>query len=758
MKKYIILFLGSIFFFSSNSYAQFIQDWKWLHQSPQGNDLRWVKMWDVNTIYAIGYKGTFLKTTDRGLTWTVNHKAGRTSGIPLQIADLQDAYFFDQNTGIVVGSYGSIFRTTNGGVTFDSTNNPTPTNTTITGISFINNSTGYVISGLTNYRLLKSTDGGINWNAGFGTAPPYSNPYEIYAFNENKLLVLNQLGDVCISTNGGNLWNTYPIGSQVNFYKAVFIDANNGFACGDWGRCRYTTNGGFNWNNMSGVLFDRAIHFFDLKFRNNTVYLTGNSNYIFYSSNFGITWDSLQIMNSASLPLWSNSYYSTDMSVTGDTMITVGAHGSIYQTLGNSKITLSQYLKTGSLRDIWVSSTGLTLAVGSPSSPMITHDQILRSTNFGGNWSVVSPSSTSLADFYSIDMIDNNTGYICGSRSAVYKTTNGGLNWDSLVIPNIPAGVVLSKIDFVNSQTGWIFSRYVTGNDTTIFKSTNGGINWSKQKLNVGTGTLNTINSAIMLDENTGWLLNNKPRPWKTTNGGLTWDSTALNDNYLAGSLYDIKMLNASTGYCVGSNNRIYKTTNGGVTPWMNVSFTSSTVYTLYSVEVLSEQECVAMGTYGTAFYTSNGGSSWINKSLLSSIDDIYGSYLTSDRKLYAVGLLNSCIFKNSNMFPVNINPISEIIPNHFELMQNYPNPFNPSTKIRFYLPLWRGEGGRNVSLKIYDITGKEIQTLVNSKLSAGSYEVTFDASALNSGIYFARLVVNEGKDFFGVKKLILLK
>ncbi len=759
MKNYIIIILTS-FFFVSNLNAQLYQDWKWLHQSPQGNDLRWVKMWDANTIYAIGAKGTFVKTTDRGASWTFQHKAGRMSGIPLQRADLRKAWFFNQNTGIVAGTYGSIFRTTDGGITFDSVpGNPAPTNSTITGIYFINDYTGYVISGLTNYRLMKTTDGGLNWNTSYGTAPPYTNPLDLYAFNENKLLVLNQLGDVCISTNGGYLWNTYAIGSQVNFNKVIFLDANSGFACGDWGRCRYTIDGGYTWTNMSGVLFDRSIHFSDLEYRNNAVFLTGSSNYLWRSSNLGVTWDSIQIMSSQAFLPWSNSFYSTDMSVTGDTMVTVGAHGSIHQTVSSNKTALSQYLKIGSLRDIWASSsTGTVIAVGSPSSAgssLITHDQILRSANGGLNWTVVSPSPTSLADFYSIKMIDANTGFICGSRSAVYKTTNSGLNWDSLIIPNMPAGLILSKVDFVNAQTGWIFARYLTGNDSTIFKTTNGGINWFRQKLGTATGSENTIYAANMLDENNGWVLNSKPRPWKTTNGGITWDSTALSDNYLAGSLYGIKMFNTLTGYCVGSNNKVYKTTNGGTTPWISVGFTSSTIITLYSLEFVSSLEGVVMGTYGTSYYTSNGGASWINTSSFSSLDDIYGSYLTSDGKLFAVTLVNACIFKNSNMISVGISNNIQEIHREYKLMQNYPNPFNPTTRIRFEIPLSKGGSKGVVLLKIFDILGKEVMTLINESLQPGTYEAEWNASQFSSGIYFYKLTT-EG--FNETKKMVLIK
>jgi len=756
MRKAFILalFITSFLGYIHNLYAQLYQDWKWLHQYPQGNDLRWVKMWDVNTIYAIGYKGTFMKTTDGGLTWLVQHKAGRTGGIPIQPADLRDAWFFDQNTGIVVGNLGSIFRTTNGGFTFDSTNNPAPTNAVITGVWFINNNTGYVISGTTNYRLMKTTDGGITWIAGYGSAPPYTNPYHIRAFNENKLLVLNQLGDVCISTNGGTLWNIYPIGSQVNFYKTFFTDANTGYACGDWGRCRYTTDGGYNWFNMSGILFDRSIHFNDVKVRNNNVYLVGTSNYIWRSSNLGITWDSLEFIASGSLQPWQNNYYGLDFLSTADTAVVVGSKGSVHRILQSTKQTLSQYLKTGSLRDIWVGSpTGTIIAVGSPSSvssTVVTHDQILRSTNGGLNWSIVSPSSTSVADFYSIDMINSNTGYICGTKSAVYRTTNGGISWDSLVIPNMIPNLVLSKVDFVNPMTGWIFSRYTSGNDSTIFKTTDGGQTWFKQKLSVSSSSENSIYAACMLDENNGWVINTKPRPWKTTNGGLTWDSTKLNDNYLAGYLYDIKMLDPNTGYCVGSNNKVYKTTNGGATPWVSTGFSSSTVITLYSCEVFGALACIVMGTYGTAYYTSDGGTTWINKNLGGSIDDIFGSYLINGN-VYAVTLLTSGIFKNSNVF-TNINPQRQInLPNEFILYQNFPNPFNSSTAITFDLP----QSGYT-QLLVYDLTGRLIDIPLSTQLCAGNYHLTWNGEKLSSGVYLYQLRIN-GK-IFGSRKMLLLK
>jgi len=101
----------------------------------------------------------------------------------------------------------------------------------------------------------------------------------------------------------------------------------------------------------------------------------------------------------------------------------------------------------------------------------------------------------------------------------------------------------------------------------------------------------------------------------------------------------------------------------------------------------------------------------------------------------------------------------SEINPDEFKLYQNYPNPFNPSTIIKFTIsesPLPGGDGRSGlVTLKVYNILGREVTTLVNRELPAGSYEVTFDASSLASGVYLYRL---QAGNYVDSKKMILLK
>jgi len=101
----------------------------------------------------------------------------------------------------------------------------------------------------------------------------------------------------------------------------------------------------------------------------------------------------------------------------------------------------------------------------------------------------------------------------------------------------------------------------------------------------------------------------------------------------------------------------------------------------------------------------------------------------------------------------IGVKQISSGIPQNFSLSQNCPNPFNPVTKIKFTIPV-TGHA-MVVRLRIYDILGREINALINEKLSPGSYEVEWNASNFPSGIYFYRL---ETQGFSESKKMVLVK
>lgn len=99
---------------------------------------------------------------------------------------------------------------------------------------------------------------------------------------------------------------------------------------------------------------------------------------------------------------------------------------------------------------------------------------------------------------------------------------------------------------------------------------------------------------------------------------------------------------------------------------------------------------------------------------------------------------------------PVGINDPTSEIPSSYSLMQNYPNPFNPTTSITFAMPV-----AGNVELKVYDLLGKEVASLVSGNFIAGTHVVPFDASALASGVYIYKITAGS---FIDSKKMVLIK
>jgi len=132
-------------------------------------------------------------------------------------------------------------------------------------------------------------------------------------------------------------------------------------------------------------------------------------------------------------------------------------------------------------------------------------------------------------------------------------------------------------------------------------------------------------------------------------------------------------------------------------------------------------------------------------------------SYKFDDRKLNT-GKYNyrlKQIDNNGNFQYHNLSTIIEVgVPTKYDLSQNYPNPFNPTTKIDYDLPF-----DSKVTMILYDMTGREVKTLVNNTMTAGYYTEVFNLSNLSSGTYFYRLIAKSSdKDYLATKKMMLIK
>jgi hypothetical protein len=176
-----------------------------------------------------------------------------------------------------------------------------------------------------------------------------------------------------------------------------------------------------------------------------------------------------------------------------------------------------------------------------------------------------------------------------------------------------------------------------------------------------------------------------------------------------------------------------------------------------------SSQGISSNSDYATIKYNPAGDSLWVIRynffinDYASAIKvDTLGNVYVTGSSVNSDGTYSYATIKYVQM--VGIKPISTIVPISFDLSQNYPNPFNPTTKIKFDVgpplnPLLRKEG--TVVLRIYDVLGKEVVTLVNEQLNPGTYEVEWDASNYPSGVYFFKLITG---NYSETKKLILLK
>ena len=147
-------------------------------------------------------------------------------------------------------------------------------------------------------------------------------------------------------------------------------------------------------------------------------------------------------------------------------------------------------------------------------------------------------------------------------------------------------------------------------------------------------------------------------------------------------------------------------------------------------------------------FITTDGGTSW-EEQISSAIYPLRSVYFINENTGWVIGELG-LILKTTNGGVTFINEDLDQIPNGFSLNQNYPNPFNPNTKISFSIP-----ATNLVCIKVYDLNGELVETLLNEEKSAGTYSIYWNAAAKSSGVYFYKI---QAGNFTETKKMILLK
>jgi photosystem II stability/assembly factor-like uncharacterized protein len=370
-------------------------------------------------------------------------------------------------------------------------------------------------------------------------------------------------------------------------------------------------------------------------------------------------------------------------------------------------------------------------------------EEIIKTTDGGTNWNLQNSNPTNYLN--SIFFISESTGWAVGGNYSphlgiVLKTTNGGISW-SIQTSSLP--YQLNSVYFISLTIGW-----VAGNINQILKTTDGGANWIPQ-----TVESTDYRDIFFINENIGWAVggdyfNTFSKILKTTDGGSNWIvKTAATNNFLRA----VHFVSETTGWVAGNSGTIFRTTDAGES-WQEQ--TSGTTEGLYSIAFVNSATGWIAGGSGLILFTSDGGNNWTAQN--SGTAQWLSSLCFSSESLgWAVGNEGTIVHTTNGGVTFIGNEEDGEIPNEFLLEQNYPNPFNPITKISYSIPELSF-----VTLKVYDVLGNEIATLLNEEKTAGNYEVEFDSHSgsvrnLPSGIYFYKITTS---NFSETKKMILMK
>jgi photosystem II stability/assembly factor-like uncharacterized protein len=388
---------------------------------------------------------------------------------------------------------------------------------------------------------------------------------------------------------------------------------------------------------------------------------------------------------------------------------------------------------------------------------------IIRTTDGGLHWNLSGIQGAIGLQASSIAALDANIARVAMydpsglSSGGVFKTTNAGIEWTRDTTIFLGSGGHPNDIHFFDANNGVVIGNPRGGN-WEIYTTANGGTDWIQVPFsNIPPPAVNEFTGAGLFASagNNIWFgtFAGGNSVYRSTDRGMTWSVTRNVPGKAAFCIAFKDSLNGLSSNCFGGlGNRINKTTDGGVT-WtalQNVPTTPSTYFISYVKGTQGSYVITSTSNIGFpeqtipgSAYSTDDGSSW---TLIDNLPHHKAEFI-SDQAGWSGGV-NDSVYKWIGL-PTDVkeNPVTV---NNFSLFQNYPNPFNPSTVIKYSIPT-----SEFVTLKVYDVLGNEVATLVDEQKSAGTYQVSFNASGLSSGVYFYTLTSG---NFMATKKLILLR
>ena len=724
---------------------------------------------------------------------------------------VNDLYFLNSNDLILINSGGGIYKSHDGGTTWKL--KAFYPEYRLNHIYFLNDCTGFITLKYDN-TFLYTKDLGESWNEQEITT---SDAIAVLPFSENILIKSTDYGIMRLN----NFYNDWELVYQMPYYtdSTIIVDIFDKLnKVNDFDEPYGTINKFQKLPSGNVLAIADNRNAFNYNIKNDSL------SFILRSKDSCLTWDTLWIglkefIKDISFTNDQNGWMISDTSIfkttngglnwekikTGYDAAGYTNYASIY-CKGNSAyiLTYGSLLISTNSGNTWTNKTINIPLVSSVvfndnNNGYVLANELLKTTDAGQTWASQNPYKQ--INIFDLDFISTKEG-IAISNNGIYKTYDGGHSWSlkftlNDVISNNP-GI----IKMTSESDGWLITY------KNIYKTTDRGESWN----NIVFPFANMwFNNAAFIDSNLavitateesvpGSHIYDSDDSFITTNGGKDWKKYSSNSKYFIKLKFtDPKHLwgISPTGMWVSYDTAAtWKKIYGG--DYLNGQFSFDFCDSLYGIITLSGNE---------ALLTTDGGYSWkaFNKPIYNSPSDcrIIGTYVTGSQRIMETGDDGKIILTylrrdgsveySSRQFSstgMKLNTIdvfvednfpyvwiggygfsivyrqyekivtdvehNDLIPNEFTLSQNYPNPFNPTTVIRYQLPV-----AGNVSLKVYDILGREVATLVNEQKTPGNYEVTFDGNNLSSGVYFYRLQVytpGRAGTFSQTKKFLLMK
>ena len=664
----------------------------------------------INAIAVDTYEDIFIGTNDIGIFHSTN--GGKNwSGINNGLTNFRiNTLSINPKGYIIAGTAGEgVFRSTNRGNSWELFSGGLLNRRVF---SLVSDST-YIIAA-TDSGVFRSSDDGESWIA--------SNNKSFYPIISNLVvssrgnIFINAIRDFYRSSNMGQDW-TKICDTMKNLRTLAIDSSDNMVGISSFGAYR-SSDGGETWEDIS----INSIHFYNGLFvtPGGDIFIGSIEKGVFRSTNDGKNWE---LINNGLLGFpGSFACDSTNRIFTGT------CSGLYFSTdKGESWNECDDGIRNTSVEALAVKSNGDIFAATGLNG-------IFRTSNNGESWiRVIHDLEVSLIGFASIAI--NQDGHIFAGNinGGIFRSINNGENWVKLNGPSI-YGVYAIAFD----SAGEVF---VGTNGGGIYRSTDNGDTWE----NKNTGLTLKYNGIYSFG------VNRKDHVfaatyngvYRSTDHGEHWDNVnnGLPDDFVKSLVIDLN----DNIFVVEPSYGVYRSIDNGTT-WEVIG--EGTIKKNVQSLAVNKDGDIFVGTLKNVFMSTDAGENWDQIDISLTGNEIRSIVVDANGYVYAGTHLNG-VFKSISQ-TTSVKNGKANIPGDFSLSQNYPNPFNPSTSITYSLPR-----SSHVVLKVYNILGKEVITLVNEEKPAGNYKVVFNGSNLTSGVYFYKV---QAGSFVSTKKFVLLK